>query len=201
VSQQLYDAEYAARQLNRSRDPLRRFVKNRYLANVLKDVKGATLDFGCGAGQLLEKLPTGSVGLEVNAHLVEALREKGLPARQYDPGADQLRFDDIPDNTFTTLVMSHVLEHFDDAADGLRRILESCGRLGISRVIVIVPGRKGYEFDPTHRTFVDRFYLKEHGLTRYAGFSARNFSYFPLNRESVGRFFTFHEFKVVFDAD
>ena len=73
-----FDRHYAAEQLRRSRHPIRRFVKGFYLRNILRDVRGSAIDFGCGADQLLERLPPGSAGLEVNKYLIEELRRSGF---------------------------------------------------------------------------------------------------------------------------
>ena len=175
-----YGASYAQRQIERSHSPIRKLIKGFYLRNLARDVIGPTIDFGCGAGQLLERLPAGSIGLEVNEYLVSALQKRGLNAQLYQPDVDKLSFNGIPEGQFNTFVMSHVLEHFDDAADGLRKILDSAKRLGIKRVIVVVPCRKGYSFDETHRTFVDQAYLEDSGLKKYAGYVAQSFSYFPI---------------------
>jgi len=77
-----YGADYAEQQLSRSRHPLRRLIKGFYLRNLLSDVVGPTIDFGCGAGQILERLPEGSIGFEANNHLVSALNEKGMILKQ-----------------------------------------------------------------------------------------------------------------------
>ena len=194
-----YDLKYAEQQLQRSHSPLRRFVKQFYLWNVVKDVIGPTVDFGCGAGQLLELLPEGSLGLEVNPYLVETLQNRGLNVKLYDPSKDQLALKDVPEGQFSTLIMSHVLEHFDNATDGLKHILSSCNRLGINRVIIIVPGKKGYAYDKTHKTFVNRNYVETEHLTRVNDYVMSTVSYFPVNVELVGNFFTFHEMKMVFN--
>jgi SAM-dependent methyltransferase len=194
-----YGFTYAERQLARSRHPLRKLIKGFYLRNLLTDVVGPTIDFGCGSGQILERLPAGSIGFEANKHLVSALSKRGLDARLYEPEIDQLNFKDIPVGQFNTLIMSHVLEHFDDAARGLKKILDSCKRLAIKRVIIVVPGKKGYSFDDTHLTFVDRAYIDASNLTQYNGFVASQFSYFPFNIAKIGDYFTFHEFKIIFD--
>ena len=194
-----YGFAYAERQLARSRHPLRKLIKGFYLRNLLTDVVGPTIDFGCGAGQILERLPAGSIGFEANKHLVAVLAKRGLDARLYEPEIDQLNFKDIPVGQFNTLIMSHVLEHFDDAAQGLKKILDSCKRLAIKRVIIVVPGKKGYSFDDTHLTFVDRAYIDASNLTHYNGFVASQFSYFPFNIAKIGDYFTFHEFKIIFD--
>ena len=46
-----FDRHYAAEQVRRSRHPLRRIVKGFYLREVLRDVVGPSIDFGCGASQ------------------------------------------------------------------------------------------------------------------------------------------------------
>lgn len=194
-----YDEVYATRQLNRSRNPLRRLVKGFYLRDLLKDVVGPTIDFGCGAGQLLARLPEKSIGLEVNAALVKHLRAEGKNVQLYIPERDKLSFSDLMPNLYQTFVMSHVLEHFEDAADGLRQILRACDRLGVKRLIVIVPGWKGYAFDETHRSFVNPDYLKKHSLLKCGDYSVAKMCYFPINVERIGSVFTFHELKVVYD--
>ena len=85
---QEFDVNYAAEQLRRSRHPFRRAIKRFYLDAVLREVAGSTVDLGCGAGQLLRRLPVGSIGLEVNPALVEALKKDGLEVARYDVGED-----------------------------------------------------------------------------------------------------------------
>lgn len=196
-----FDSSYADEQLRRSRHPLRRVVKGLYLQNLLADVSGPTIDFGCGAGQLLERLPAGSTGIEINPHLTNELRRRGLNVVQGRPGVDPFAFDDIPAGRYETLVLSHVLEHFADAQQVLRRLLRRCGELGIGRLILVLPGLKGYHSDATHKTFVDRRYLTEHGLLSCEGYTASSLSYFPGNVEAIGRHFVFHEMKVVYRRD
>ena len=194
-----FDRHYAARQLRRRRNPLRRAIKHFYLQNMLRDTRGPTIDLGFGAGQLLERLPPGSIGLEVNPHLVDDARRAGLNAVLYDSDAAQPLIGVVPPGAYTTLVMAHVLEHFEGAADFLRRLLSSCATLGIERVIVVVPGAKGYGFDSTHRTFVTRRYLADHDLLSAEGFVLTRTRYFPGNQEWIGRYYVFHECMFVFD--
>ena len=121
----LYDREYAGRQLRRKRNPLRRAIKHFYLENLLREVRGRTIDLGFGAGQLLERLPEGSLGLEVNPHLVEEARRAGLNAAVYDTSSAEPLIDAVPAGAYSTLVLAHVLEHFADADVMLRNILRS----------------------------------------------------------------------------
>lgn len=192
------DRLYAVEQLRRCFHPLRRLVKEFYLRNVLRDVRGPTLDFGCGSGQLLERLPTGSEGLEVNPYLIEGLRGVGLKVRRVSGEEPDFELQGLAVGQFRTLVLAHVLEHLPDPAKALRMLLAASLRLGIERVIVVVPGAKGYASDYTHMTFIDRAYIENHQLLNCEGFSCSSLSYFPGAWEWLGRYFIFHEMKVVF---
>lgn len=194
-----FDRHYAAEQLRRSNHPLRRFVKGFYLRNMLRDVRGPCIDFGCGAGQLLARLPSGSVGLEVNPHLIESLRGRGLDVRQAHAEMRDFELIGLPAGTFRTLVIAHVLEHLPDPAAALQVLLASCRRLGIERVIVVVPGAKGYASDHTHKTFITRRWLDDNTPQQQSGFVRSRVEYFPGPWAWVGRHFIFHEMKVVFD--
>jgi SAM-dependent methyltransferase len=194
-----FDRNYAAEQLRRSRHPLRKLVKSLYLNNILNEVSGPTIDFGCGAGQLLTRLPAGSVGLEINPYLVAELRRIGLNVLRYDPDADQFLLRDFPTGHYKTMVIAHVIEHFPDSAQTVRKIWRSCERLGILKIIVIVPGAKGYRADKTHKTFVNQRYLEDQGLLNCEGYAVTKTRYFPINAERFGEVFTYQEFKIVYE--
>ena len=194
-----FDIRYAEEQLRRSRNPLRRFVKAFYLRHILRDTRGPTIDFGCGAGQLLERLPKGSIGLEVNPHLIESLRRTGLQVRQARAEIQDFDLSDFLVGVHKTLVIAHVLEHLPDPATALLTLLAACRRLEIERVIVIVPGIKGFAADRTHKTFVDSTYLETRIPRISSGYTRNRPSYFPGPWASLGRMFMFHEMKVVFD--
>jgi len=174
-------------------------IKGIYVRNVLRDVTGATIDFGCGAGQLLACLPAGSIGLDINPFLVESLRMKGLNVIHYDAELDRFLLAALSENLYSTFIMAHVLEHFADAAVILRTLLSSCRRLAVQRFILVLPGWKGYRSDDTHRTFVDRRYLQREGLLSCEGYALTHIRYFPIDHEAVGRYFVFHELIVVYD--
>ncbi len=194
-----FGEQYAASQLARRASPIRRWVKQAYLDRVLAHVRGPTLDVGCGAGQLLEQLPAGSMGLELNPVLVEELSSKGLRVSQIVGASDRIEIGDFVIGTFRTLVLSHVLEHFENAARVLEMLLEDCAQRGIERVVIVVPGKVGYESDSTHKTFVTLDYLEDKRLTTHAGFSLGHRSYFPGNLESIGKLFIYHELMLVYD--
>lgn len=197
-----FDQEYALQQLRRSRHPLRRLIKYFYLKNILCDVCGPTIDFGCGAGQLLARLPVGSIGLEVNPYLVQELQRVNLNVVLYNPDPDdQFSLHGLPRNYYKTLVMSHVLEHFDHANEALHQLCRSCDYLGIKRLILILPGIKGFKSDKTHKTFVDENYIKENGLFYCEDYKIIKTNYFPINLEFFGKYYAFHELKMVYERD
>lgn len=192
-----YDESYTNYQARRSR--LRKLIRRLYLRHTLRYVKGKTIDFGCGIGELLERLPHGSVGFEVNEATVRYCTTRGLTVRLYDPGIDGYRFSGVPAGVFTTFVMSHVLEHLDDPGGVLRTVLGSCSRLGIQRIIIIVPGLKGFRFDKTHKTFVDRDFFETNRLEDVLGYRIADANCFPFPCSWMGNFFTYNELTVVYD--
>jgi SAM-dependent methyltransferase len=192
-----FDEHYAAEQLARRANPLRAWVKQRYLNRILRHVRGVTVDIGCGAGQLLEQLPNGSIGLEVNAALIEDLRARGLNVFEATPDPRAISLGSVLPGAASTVVLSHVLEHFADAASVLGRLMADCSARGITRLIV--PGLVGYRSDATHKTFVNLGYLRRHGLLAGDGFRVIHRSFFPGNLEALGRLFIYHELMVVYE--
>lgn len=188
-----FDGSYAARQLARRSSVFRRAVKAAYLASTLREVEGASLDFGCGAGQLLERLPSGSTGLEANPVLVEDLSRRGLDVRLYDGLADGFRFSGVEAGRYRTFIASHVLEHFGDADEALRLMASGCQRLGVGRLVVVLPGLRGYRHDATHRTFVDAAYLQARGLASIGPYRMVRSRSFPVDRAWFGRLFVYNE--------
>lgn len=195
-----FDRGYAAEQLRRSRAPLRRLVKAFYLRNMLRELQGPTVDFGCGAGQLLSRLPAGSVGLEVNPHLVAELEAQGLTVIQARGDIADFDLPDLPAGCFKSLVIAHVLEHLPDPSLAFGRLLDACRRLGIDRVLVVVPGARGFSSDGTHKTFVDREYVVDCFDADRHGFRRVVMRYFPIDWAPLGRILVFHEMLVLFES-
>lgn len=192
-----FDQNYTDYQANRSL--LRKQVRRAYLHSAASQVSGPTLDFGCGVGELLERLPAGSHGLEYNQATVEFCRRKGLPVDAYDGFADDWGLSVLaPGSRFDSMVISHVLEHLEEPAQVLRRLLLASERLGVCRVLVIVPGRAGFRIDATHRTFVDRGMLTDAAIVEDTGFSLTRARYFPGNLRRIGDWFPHHELQVLY---
>lgn len=195
----IYGEDYTTYQLDRSR--LRKLVRHFYLESAARKVRGPTIDFGCGVGELLRRLPAGSLGLEINPISVEHCLKQGLAASVYEGDGDQWALTTLtPEQGLQSLIISHVLEHLHQPMDKLASLLAACKRLGISRVLVIVPGARGYASDATHRTFVDLPMLSDLKITAGTGFSIHAHQYFPGNVKSLGRLFPHHELQVVYQA-
>lgn len=195
-----FDARYTHYQLDRS--PLRKLVRGFYLRAAAKQLSGPTVDFGCGVGELLGRLPDGSIGLEINPASVEHCRTQGLDARFYDAQTDGWALSVLEGRRdLQSLVISHVLEHLEDPASKLRQLLNAGQRLGISSVVAIVPGRRGYALDDTHRTFVDLDMLASPAVVEGTGFSLVSARYFPGILRIIGDYFAHHELQVTYQRE
>jgi SAM-dependent methyltransferase len=198
MSEKLYAEEYTTYQLERS--SFRRWVRNNlYFKNILRFVTGPTIDFGCGVGELLELLPKGSVGLEVNDSAVAYCRSRGLDVRLYDPELDAYQLNQLPANTFSTLVMAHVLEHLTESNEVIKQLLATGQRLGLERLIFVVPGVKGFKHDATHQTFLDPAYFKTHKIIDTQGYRIMHQAYFPVNSQAFSGLFTHNELVTVYE--
>jgi SAM-dependent methyltransferase len=192
-----FDQHYTDYQTNRS--ALRKWVRRAYLRSAARQVQGRTLDFGCGVGELLEKLPAGSKGLEYNLATVAYCKQLGLDVEAYDGFIDDWSLSVLPPGErFESMVISHVLEHLDAPVQVLNRLLKAGQRLGIRRVLVIVPGQAGFKIDATHVTFVDRNMLCGAEVLADTGFVVDAAHYFPGNISGIGDWFPHHELQVVY---
>ena len=198
VAESEFDKRYADEQLRRSRKPLRRLIKGFYLRSYLREVRGPTIDFGCGTGQLLALLPAGSTGLEINPHLIAAIAARGLDVRRSK--GDLFDFDLVGFDAgrYRTLIIAHVLEHLTEPAEALTRLLTACRRIGIERVVVVVPTEKGFASDRTHKVFIDERYVQTRTAPTIAGFRRVKLAYFP-GPKWIGRVYPFHELRLVYD--
>lgn len=194
-----YDAAYARMQLRRAASPWRRVIKAAYLAPILRAMPGPAIDLGCGAGQLLRRLPAGSIGLEVNPHLVTAFSGEGLEVRLYDPRSDGFRLEGIAPGRFYGLVLAHALEHLEDPANALATLLASAARLALSRVLIVVPTERRFCFDPTHRSYIDHGWLASRGLLEPPGWRVGRLHWFPIDHPWPDRWLTFHELHVLYE--
>jgi 2-polyprenyl-3-methyl-5-hydroxy-6-metoxy-1,4-benzoquinol methylase len=196
-TEEIYSEDYFNYLHNRS--SLRKKVRTVYLNDISKYCIGKTIDFGCGVGELLKNLPPGSVGFEVNKVVVEYCKKNGLNVKLYIPEEDDYNFKMIQQGQYETFTMNHVLEHLESSSDVIKKIFETCDRLGIIRIVFTVPGHKGYKSDATHQTFINMDYLSNKGILDNRFYQLKMNKYFPVNSESFSKVFTHNELRLVFD--
>jgi hypothetical protein len=162
-------------------------------------VKGKAIDFGCGIGELLTKLPEGSIGYDINESTVSYCKKNNLPVFLYKPDLDNYEFIEIEPGIYKTFILSHILEHLEDPVKTLKTILKSCYRIGIERVIIVVPGKKGFAHDNTHKYFINHKFFENNYLNNSFNYFISIKKYFPINIYWIGAFFKYHELIVIYD--
>lgn len=166
-------------------------VQRPYRWNLRRYDLGRTLDVGCGIGRNLVSLPTGSVGVDHNAHSIELARGRGFTAYSTE------EWDSVDDNrpaAYDALLLAHVIEHMP-AAEGeavVRMYLPNLRPGG--RVLFICPQERGYDSDPTHVRWTTDEDLAD--LARTVGLEPEVRRSFPFPRVA-GKVFTYNEFNVL----
>ena len=120
--------------------------------NIVKYSSGRTIDIGCGLGSLLSYNPE-IIGVDINKHCVEYCQNLGLKA--FTMPVNILPFDN---GSFETVILDNVLEHIAEPATLIQEIKRVLVRDG--RVIILVPGIKGFHKDPDHKKYYDARSLK-----------------------------------------
>jgi trans-aconitate methyltransferase len=112
------------------------------------------IDLGCGTGEFLKFLSMKGrqfSGIDNNPYLVQKCREMGFDV-QLD---DVTRLSTIVEPVQNAII-DNVLEHLElqqiDLFFGAAKAKMAHGGI----LVVIVPDKKGYKYDPTHRTFVNK---------------------------------------------
>jgi SAM-dependent methyltransferase len=115
--------------------------------SICKHLNGHVLDIGCGIGDFL-KFRANTVGVDINEETVRHCCKLGLNA--------QVMIENIlpfEAKRFDAIVLDNVLEHIIDPTlllIEISRVLKQNGKL-----LVGVPGIKGYKRDPDHKIFYD----------------------------------------------
>lgn len=138
---------------------------------ICRHLDGKVLDVGCGIGDML-KYRSRTIGVDINPATVKFCKDSGLDAVFMKK--DRLPFSN---EVFDGIVLDNVLEHIENPLPLLaeiNRVLKKNGTL-----IIGVPGRKGYESDPDHKTFYDEKALELVSLK--SRFTIKKFYYLPLN--------------------
>jgi len=185
------DVDYADR-LNRLQNKRWKKVLNvqaPYRANIRRMKLGRTLDVGCGNGRNLSYLPAGSIGVDHNAHLVQAAKERGCRAYTTEEFFADPQLS--ARGCYDAILAAHLIEHL--TPDGARTVMRSylpLVRPG-GRIVFITPQERGYASDPTHVAFTDQRTLLE--LDRDLGLEPVKQYSFPFPR-IAGKAFVYNEF-------
>lgn len=153
------------------RSRLGAFYRTHWLyPRLTRRLMGRTLDIGCGIGDMLLHR-SNTVGVDINPHTVAFCNARGASAVLMQP--DELPFDDAE---FDSALMDNVLEHIPQPQrllSEVRRVLRPGGR-----VLVGVPGTRGWASDPDHKIFYGDAALG--ACMSDAGFNAVECFYTPL---------------------
>ena len=130
-----------------------RIYKKFYLyPKISKYLEGYTLDVGCGLGQFVGFRPN-TIGADINPNMVQFCRLKGQNAVEIENGV--LPFND---GEFDSVNLDNVIEHIVDPSQLLmeiKRVIKTQGRL-----VVGVPGHRGYLSDSDHKFYYNLQTLK-----------------------------------------
>lgn len=142
-----------------------------------RHLRGRTLDVGCGIGDLLAFRPD-TVGVDVNRRVIGWCRDHGLDVRETSAG--RLPF---AAGEFQSAVLDNVLEHMHEPGPTLseiRRILAPRGRL-----VVGVPGERGFAADPDHKRHYNEAGLRM--VVESAGFRLLRVMHMPFRAQWLSR--------------
>jgi SAM-dependent methyltransferase len=145
------------------------YRKNIVYPALISELSGNVLDIGCGIGDFLMCRPN-TVGIDVNQLNVNYCKEQGWEAYSIENNIFPFL-----ENTFEGAILDNVLEHLTEPNITLleaKRVLKNTGRL-----IVAVPGIKGYTMDDDHKHFYNE--VEMNGLLASFGFKNIKYLYRP----------------------
>lgn len=138
----------------RQRSRLAWLYRKYYLyPRMCRHLNGKVLDVGCGIGDFLAFRPN-TIGVDINPHTIEWCRKRGLQT-------ELMMQDVLPFQLaqFDGVVIDNVIEHIQDPSPLLSeiyRVLKPQGKL-----LIGVPGQRGYVCDADHKVFYDEDALVE----------------------------------------
>ena len=113
-------------------------IRQVYLRKASSSVNGPTLDFVCGIGELLTRLPSRSMGLEFNRATISYCDTQGLDVVFYDGFEDDwCLFRSRNERKFESMVISHVSEHLEEPEKILLKLLISSKSYDLKTVLLL----------------------------------------------------------------
>jgi SAM-dependent methyltransferase len=149
-----------------------------FLYPKLKQIlSGVVLDLGCGLGRFIDFRPE-TLGVDINPYNVEYCKKQGhnvqLMVKNSIP---------FPDQSFDCILMDNVLEHIECPQIIIKEIVRTLRNQG--KLVVGVPGVKGYAYDPDHKIFYNKDQLSR--LLSSEGFELVSHFYTPIKSEFLDR--------------
>lgn len=153
------------------------------IINELTD--GPILDLGFGAGAFMKFASSKGYkisGIDSNPKFVEKAKSSGYEVYL----GDLTDLDNVDDNIQNAIV-DNVLEHLDESS--IEKFLKIFSRKlsNTGKLIIIVPGEKGFTHDPTHETFVDYNLLNK--ICKKHDLKIEKFYRFPFNSHFISKVF------------
>lgn len=163
-----------------TRSAFARVYRERLLYPIIRRIApGVTLDVGCGIGDYLRS-KEGAIGVDIDPAVVDYCRSEGLEAYVV-PNGSPFPFGN---GYFDSIVCDNVIEHLEKPELlmlEISRVLKSNGRL-----VVGLPGIKGFAHDPTHVHFYRLDDICQ--LLSCYGFSCKSHFYAPIPLSFLSRF-------------
>lgn len=179
-----------------SRSPIRAFIRRHfYIRNILKFIKGKTIDFGCGVGEVLKYLPAGSLGIDPDKNSIRYCKTKGLNAKIYDSEKSNYQLEIFKGNNYSSILLNHVLEHIPSPKKRFNTILAEAAKINIERIVIAVPCKLGFLADETHMEHIDSDFFNNIKSDKY---KIIHKEYYPINNKFIGNFFRYQELVVVY---
>jgi SAM-dependent methyltransferase len=195
-----YDDAYNEKNIKSERSWWRRIIRDIYLNHHVSLTRGRTIDFGCGGGLLLRRLPSGSLGLEINQAAVKYCVNKGLNVKLFVPDIDNYALSMVEKGVYTTLISTYVFEHIVDAGVIIKKLIDAADKLEIDRLVFVVPGKKGFWNQIyQHESFVDLDYLSLNKLINVGNYHLVDCHYFPFPWQFVENFFEYQELAFIYE--
>jgi trans-aconitate methyltransferase len=145
--------------------------------------EGDVVDLGFGTGEFLDYVKSKGrkiTGIDSNTFLVNMCKERG-----FDVTIDDVTQLNTIHTPMSNAIIDNVLEHLDmeqinSFFDKVSKKMKKGGTL-----VVIVPDSKGYQRDPTHKTFVNKEIISQ--MCSKYGCSIKDNFLHPFNMGFMGR--------------
>ena len=144
------------------------------------------LDLGCGLGEFLKfckRKKRFAIGIDSNEYCVEFCKKNGLNAEV----GNVVNFNIKEIENCKNIVCDNVIEHLD--AKTLDMFFQNLmTKIDTeTNVIIIVPGKKGFKKDPTHKTYIDRALINELAIRHQ--FTIKKMFFHPINVNFISSIF------------